>query len=95
MSEQQPSTTQGSPRRSRRWIVAGSILGSIALLGGAMAFAHVRDGGGHSGWGGPTAAGRWQPICRSLAHQRTIAIAISPKIAAPAMTTGIDNLWFQ
>lgn len=53
MSEQQPSTTQGSPRRSRRWIVAGSILGSLALLGGAMAFAHVRDGGRYSGWGGP------------------------------------------
>lgn len=53
MSEQQSSTTQGSPRRSRRWIVAGSILGSLALLGGAMAFAHVRDGGRQPGWGGP------------------------------------------
>jgi len=51
-----PSTLQNGPRRSRRWIIASSVIGAGALLAGAIALGHGRDGGRHHGWGGQMSA---------------------------------------
>src|SRR5688572_31840747 len=41
-------TPQSGARRSRRrWIIAGSIVGSLALLGGAMRAVYANGGGWH------------------------------------------------
>jgi Spy/CpxP family protein refolding chaperone len=59
MSEQDsthaaPNTTQNSRPRSRRgWIVAGSVVGVLALLAGAKALVYAQGGGWHHGRGGP------------------------------------------
>jgi len=43
-----PETPQSGARRSRRrWIIAGSIVGSLALLGGAMRAVYANGGGWH------------------------------------------------
>jgi Spy/CpxP family protein refolding chaperone len=43
-----PETPQSGPRRSRRrWIIAGSIVGSLALLAGAWTAVEAHGGGWH------------------------------------------------
>lgn len=52
-----PKTTPNdSPQSRRRWIVAGSIVGALALLAGARTVVHANGGGWHHDRHGPMSA---------------------------------------
>jgi periplasmic protein CpxP/Spy len=57
MSETSPSPISSQPAPSRRrWLIAGSIIGAVAVLIGATAYVRAQVGGWHHGWRGPMSA---------------------------------------